>query len=90
VDASENWVAEALSDALGGATTQQRSLLARLAARSAPWTVDEVAVEAGLASSAVVASLRALLAVGLIRPADGDSAGARRFMALNLVRRLLV
>jgi predicted ATPase len=83
----KNWLREAIDDALGCLTGRQLDLLFRLAARIAPWTCEELAVEMPLMSTDLTESIHALLAVGLIRSVH---AGGQAFTVLNVVRSALV
>lgn len=85
----ENWLLEALDDALNGLTERQCDLLFELAARPAPWTVKELVAESRSASSGLVESVHTLLLLGLIRSADVGSV-EQAFTVLNVLRRALL
>lgn len=87
---ASHWLRDAVADALGAMTDVQRHLAAELAARTGSWTIGDLVGGARRSSAEIMASLRTLLALGVIRPADGADAGNRSYTVLNLVRHALV
>ncbi len=81
-----NWLPDAIDDALVGLTDDQRGLATELARITTPWTVDDLTGDAGRSPIEILASLRVLLAVGVIRPADDTGGHQRAYTVLNLLR----
>ena len=89
-DGESNWLRDAVDDAFGGLTDAQHCLAAELARRTAPWTIEDLIGGTRRSSAEIMESLRTLLALGVIRPADGSDTKARRYTVLNLLRPTLM
>ncbi|MFF1691890.1 MULTISPECIES: helix-turn-helix domain-containing protein [unclassified Streptomyces] len=79
-----SWVDRAVAQAFAELMPDQRTLLAHLADREEPWSVEQVAQHLGLGRASAAVAVQALLDHGLVRRESTDKRIA--FSVLNLVR----